>query len=174
LPSTLGWKWCIQNNVQSLAEKEAKLCIAQATDAIHSMCLALGFKSALFCGKVRPANTQQTKTRAWDAIHSVDATAHQHARNYSAAREAYLRILQAYPVGPELPQLHLSDLRISTIILDPAKGRQCNTQIPWIWSFGKSVHKDGTWTEEFNCVHWLRAKAQFERWLEEQASIHNE
>jgi hypothetical protein len=23
-------------------------------------------------------------------------------------------------------------------------------------------------------VHWLRAKAQFERWLEEQASIHNE
>jgi hypothetical protein len=25
-----------------------------------------------------------------------------------------------------------------------------------------------------NCIHWLRAKAQFERWLEEQASIHNE
>lgn len=23
-------------------------------------------------------------------------------------------------------------------------------------------------------VHWLRAKAQFERWLEEQRSIHNE
>jgi hypothetical protein len=23
-------------------------------------------------------------------------------------------------------------------------------------------------------VHWLRAKAQFERWLEEQASIYNE
>jgi hypothetical protein len=23
-------------------------------------------------------------------------------------------------------------------------------------------------------VHWLRAKAQFERWLEEQHSIHNE
>jgi hypothetical protein len=103
LPSTLGWKWCIQNNVQSLAEKEAKLCIAQATDAIHSMRLALGFKSALFRGKVQPANMQQTKTRAWDAIHSVDATTHQHARNYSAAREAYLRIQQAYPVRPELP-----------------------------------------------------------------------
>ena len=25
-----------------------------------------------------------------------------------------------------------------------------------------------------NRVHWLRAKAQFERWLEEQDSIHNE
>jgi hypothetical protein len=23
-------------------------------------------------------------------------------------------------------------------------------------------------------VHWLRAKAQFQRWMEEQASIHNE
>ena len=25
-----------------------------------------------------------------------------------------------------------------------------------------------------NRVHWLRAKAQFQRWMEEQASIHNE
>src|ERR1700744_1625254 len=25
-----------------------------------------------------------------------------------------------------------------------------------------------------NRVHWLRAKAQFEQWMEEQASIHNE
>jgi hypothetical protein len=29
---------------------------------------------------------------------------------------------------------------------------------------------DGT----VNRVHWLRAKAQFERWKEEQDSIHNE
>ncbi|KAI9443671.1 hypothetical protein BJY52DRAFT_1102431, partial [Lactarius psammicola] len=25
-----------------------------------------------------------------------------------------------------------------------------------------------------NRVHWLRAKAQFQRWMEEQASLHNE
>ncbi|KAI9437384.1 hypothetical protein BJY52DRAFT_1230144 [Lactarius psammicola] len=62
LPSTLGWEWCVQHSVQSLAEKEARLQYAQATDSIHSMCLALGFKSALFRDQVQPANTQQTKT----------------------------------------------------------------------------------------------------------------
>ncbi|KAN0136391.1 hypothetical protein V8E53_005759 [Lactarius tabidus] len=174
LPSSLGWEWCIQNNVQNLAEKEAKLRVAQANDAVHGMCLTLGFKSALFCGQVRPANTQRMKTHAWDAVHSTDATVNHHAQNYSMAREAYLQIQQAYSVGPELPQLCLADLCIGTAILDPAEVRQHNTQLSWIWSFGKTVDKDGTWMDEFNRIHWLQAKAQFERWLEEQASIHNE
>lgn len=148
LPSSLGWEWCIQNNVQNLAEKEAKLRVAQANDAVHGMCLALGFKSALFRGQVRPANTQRTKTRAWDAVHSADATVNHHARNYSMAREAYLQIQQAYSVGPELPQLRLADLCVGTAILDPAEVRQRNTQLSWIWSFGKTVDKDGTWMDE--------------------------
>jgi hypothetical protein len=148
LPSSLGWEWCIQHNVKSLAEMEAKLRIAQANDAIHSMRLALGFKSALFRDHVRPANTQRTKTRAWDAIHSVDATVHQHARNYSMAREAYLQIQRAYDSGPELPQLHVTDLRVNTAILDPAQVGQRNTQLPWIWSFGSTVEKGGPWMDE--------------------------
>jgi hypothetical protein len=52
LPSSLGWEWCVCYGVQSLAKTEARLCHAQANDAIHSMCLALGFKSALFCDQV--------------------------------------------------------------------------------------------------------------------------
>ena len=79
LPSSLGWEWCDKHNLQALAEKEAKLRIGQANDAIHNVRLALGFKSALFRDHVRPANTQRTKTRAWDAIHNVDSTIHQHA-----------------------------------------------------------------------------------------------
>jgi hypothetical protein len=79
LPSSLGWEWCVQHGVQSLARKEVRLRHAQANDAIHSMRLALGFKSALFCDQVRHAKTQQTKTRAWDTIHSVETTVHQHA-----------------------------------------------------------------------------------------------
>jgi hypothetical protein len=151
LPSSLGWEWCILHNSQALAEKEAKLRIAQANDAIQSMRLALGFKSALFRGHVRPANTQRTKTRAWDAIHSVDATVHQHARTYSMAREAYLQIREAYRVGPDLPQLHVADLRVGTAIIDAAKVGQRNTQLPWIWSFGSTGDEHGTWMEE--CKH---------------------
>ncbi|KAI9428667.1 hypothetical protein BJY52DRAFT_1200843 [Lactarius psammicola] len=174
LPSTLGWEWCVQHSVQSLAEKEARLRYAQATDLIHSMRLALGFKSTLFRDQVRPANTQQTKTQAWDAIHSVDTTVHQHACNYSMARDLFLKIRDAYEGGSELPELRLEDLYVNTVILDATQVRQHNTQLPWIWSFGTTVDQDGTWMDEFNRVHWLRAKAQFQRWMEEQASLHNE
>jgi hypothetical protein len=52
LPSSLGWKWCASHGLISLAAKETHLCHAQANDAIHQICLALGYKSALFCSQV--------------------------------------------------------------------------------------------------------------------------
>ncbi len=112
------------------------------------MRLALGFKSALFHDQVCHANTQRTKTHAWDAIHSVDTTVHQHARNYSMARDAFLKIKHAYQVVLELPQLRSEDLRVSTAILGAAQVRQRNTQLPWIWSFGTTVDQDRTWMDE--------------------------
>jgi hypothetical protein len=151
LPSSLGWEWCVRNSVQSLAEKEAKLRHAQASDTIHSMRLALGFKSALFHDQVRHANTQRTKTRAWDAIHSIDTTVHQHARHYSMARDAYLKIHHAYEDGPELPQLRSEDLRVSTVTLGATQVGQRNKQLPWIWSFGTTVDQDNTWMDECRC-----------------------
>jgi hypothetical protein len=157
LPSSLGWEWCVQHGVQSLAEKEAMLRHAQANDAIHSMRLALGFKSALFRDQVRHAKTQRTKTRAWDAIHSVDTTVHQHARQYSMARDAYVKIQLAYEDGPDLPQLCSKDLRVSTAILGAAQVGQRNAQLPWIWSFGITVDQDGTWMDECRCQALLRS-----------------
>ncbi|KAH8999650.1 hypothetical protein EDB86DRAFT_3075718 [Lactarius hatsudake] len=174
LPSSLGWEWCASHSVKTLAMKEAKLRYAQASNSIHRIRLALGFKSALFRTQVRDARTQKTKTRAWTAVHSVDSTVHEHARNYSVARDAYLKVQEASGSFPELPPLRLTDLRVSTAILGAAQVGQRNKQLPWIWSFGTSERQDGTWMDEFNRVHWLRAKAQFERWKEEQHSIYNE
>ncbi|KAH9014270.1 hypothetical protein EDB85DRAFT_1876498 [Lactarius pseudohatsudake] len=174
LPSSLGWEWCASHSVKSLAMKEAKLRYAQASDSVHRIRLALGFKSALYRTQVRDARSQRTKTRAWTAVHSVDSTVHQHARNYSMARDAYLKVQDASGLFPELLPLRLTDLRVSTAILGAAQVGQRNTQLAWIWSFGTSERQDGTWMDEFNRVHWLRAKAQFERWKEEQHSIRNE
>jgi hypothetical protein len=159
LPSSLGWEWCLRHGVQSLAVKEAQLRHAQASDSIHRIRLALGFKSALFRTQVRPANTQQTKTRAWNAIHSVDTTVHEHARIYSMARDAFRKIRQAIPDGPDLPQLHIEDLHIATLILGSEKVGQRNKQRSWIWSFGQITEDDGTWMDEckllYSLVHLL-------------------
>jgi hypothetical protein len=148
LPSTLGWEWCINHGATSLAINEAKLRHAQANDSIHRIRLALGFKSALFRTQVRGARTQQTKTRAWTAIHSVDTSVHQHARNYSMARDAFLKVRDPSGDLSELPPLGLADLRVNTAILGGAQVRQRNKQLPWIWSFGVSVEQDGTWMDE--------------------------
>jgi hypothetical protein len=148
LPSTLGWEWCSSRGVQSLAIKEAKLRYAQANDSIHRIRLALGFKSALFRTQVRDARTQKTKTRAWTAIHSVESTVHEHARNYSMARDAYLKVRDPSGGSSELPPLLRTDLRVHTAILGAAQVGQRNQQLPWIWSFGLSVRHDGTWMDE--------------------------
>jgi hypothetical protein len=148
LPSSLGWEWCASHGITSLAMKEAKLRYAQANDSIHRIRLALGFKSALFRTQVRGAQTQQTKTRAWTAIHSIETTVHEHARNYSMARDAYLKVQNPSRDSSELPRLQLTDLRVNTAILGASQTGQWNTQLPWIWSFGISDKHDGSWMDE--------------------------
>jgi hypothetical protein len=155
LPSTLGSNWCVRHGVQALAIKESKLRYAQANDSVHGIRLALGFKSALFRTQVRNARTQQTKTRAWTAIQNVDTTVHQHARNYSMARDAYLNLQDTSGTSPELPPLLATDLRVNTVILGAAQVGQQNTQLPWIWSFGISDKEDGTWMDECKYLLFL-------------------
>jgi hypothetical protein len=148
LPSSVGWEWCVSHGVQSLAVKEAQLRHGQANESIHRIRLALGFKSALFRTQVRPANTQQTKTRAWNAVHSVETTVHEHSRVYSMARDAYRTVRNGYPDGPDLPQLHKEDLRIATLVLGSDQTGQRNKQRSWIWGFGKSKEDDRMWMHE--------------------------
>ena len=92
LPSSLGWEWCSSHDIRSLAMKEARLRYGQANDSIHQIWLALGFKLALFRTQLQGAWTQRTKTRAWSTIHGIDTTVHEHAWNYSMARDASLKL----------------------------------------------------------------------------------
>ncbi|KAH9176147.1 hypothetical protein EDB89DRAFT_2065932 [Lactarius sanguifluus] len=117
LPSSLGWEWCVRHGVQSLTGKEVQLCHAQASESIHRIRLALGFKSALFRTHVRPAHTQQTKTCAWNAIHSVDTNVHEHVCIYSMARDTYCKIQQASVNLQDLLKLRAEDLRVATLVL---------------------------------------------------------
>ena len=148
LPSSLGWKWCTSHDAKALAAKEAQLRYAQANDSIHQICLAIGFKSAIFRTQVQPAKTQQTKTRAWKAIHNVDATVQEHARIYSMARDAYYKLQSKSSTEVKLPPLCREDLNAETLILGSDVTGQCNKQPSWIWGFGKTTEDDGTWMDD--------------------------
>lgn len=157
LPSSFGWQWCVSHGVQALAVKEHQLREAQASDSIHQIRLSLGFKSALFRTQVRPANTQKTKTRAWNSIQNVDTTVHEHARIYSMARDAYRNIRQARAGRPDLPKLLPKDLHVATLILGSEQTGQRNKQQSWIWGFGKTMEDDGTWMGDCKLSHHIGA-----------------
>ncbi|KAH9012129.1 hypothetical protein EDB85DRAFT_1877901 [Lactarius pseudohatsudake] len=148
LPSSLGWEWCVRHGIQSLAGKEVQLRHAQASESIHEIRLALGFKSALFRTQVRPANSQQTKTRAWNAVHSVDSNVREHARIYSMARDACQKLRKATPIPQDLPKLRSKDLCVETLVLGSEQTGQRNKQQPWIWGFGDIIEDDGTWMDD--------------------------
>jgi hypothetical protein len=114
LPSSIGWDWCSTHQAESLAVKEAQLHLTQDNESIHKIHLALGFKSAIFCTQVRSANSQQKKTRAWNAVKSVETTVHQNAHIYSMAHNAYWTLCKLFPNGQDLPQLLLEDLHVAT------------------------------------------------------------
>ncbi|KAF8258431.1 hypothetical protein EI94DRAFT_1815350 [Lactarius quietus] len=130
LPSSLGWEWCLSHGHETLAVKESKLRFAQATDSIHRIRLALGFKSALFRSQVRHAHMQKTKSWAWSAVHGVDAMVYAHAQNYSMARDAYIKVRDPSVNATELPPLQLTDLRVNTAILGAKQQGQWNRQLP--------------------------------------------
>ena len=152
LPSSLGWSWCNKQGLTALADREAKLHYAQATDSVHRIRLALGFKAALFRTEVRHSRTQKTKTRAWAAVHCVDASVHEHARNYSMARDAYNNVIDPSVTSQKLRKLELAELRVETFVIGAGEVGQRNKQLPWIWSFGTSEKQDGSWMEDCGCL----------------------
>ena len=84
-------------------------------------------------------------------FNNVDNTVHQHAQNYSMARDAYHKIQDTSRSFPELLPLLTTDLWVNTAILRAEQVRQQNWQLSWIWSFGISSKQDGMWMDE--CKH---------------------
>ena len=124
-------------------KRGAKLRHAQANWCIHLRCIAL-----VHSVQVRPAKSQMTKTCAQSAVQSVDTTVHGHAQTYSMACNVAQTIQEAYPEGPELPELIPEDLHVATLILGGDQVGQHKKQRSWIWSFGKTTNNDGIWMND--------------------------
>ncbi|KAI0258462.1 hypothetical protein BC834DRAFT_847349 [Gloeopeniophorella convolvens] len=174
LLSTLGLAWCGENGCLAAVDKELQLHIAQVHDAIQKICLALGFKAALYRTKVYYAQKKWTKSRAWGEVIIQEGKVQESAWIYSACHKAvkYLRGLEASM--DDLPLLSREHLGVHNLLLGAEPRGQRNTQLLWVWSFGRWNVPEGTWIDDFNHVHWLRAKAQFDRWKEEEQNLWHE
>jgi hypothetical protein len=185
LPSHLGHDWCSKNAAEDLAKAELRLREGQLNDSLHHIRIALGHKSYVFRHEVRPARTQRLKTRAWAEVHAVESTVQHHARVYVRARKAMVDLGASADLLSRYKVLKRQDLSINTSVISPQVRGQRNKSLPWFWTMDVQRDADfGEWMEDCKCfsahirsrnvtidvvfrVHWLRAKAQKMRWIEE-------
>ena len=188
LPSHLGRSWCDGNAAEDLAKAELRLREGQLNDSLHHIRIALGHKSYLFRNNVRPARTQRLKTRAWGEVHAVESTVQHHARVYNRARQSIVDLSAEASLLDRYKVLERHDLRTDTTVIAPNVRGQRNKSLPWFWSMDVCRDADvGAWMNDCRHilfhersddaqkmdlnvvyrVHWLRAKAQKTRWIEE-------
>ncbi|KAG1906159.1 uncharacterized protein F5891DRAFT_1125607 [Suillus fuscotomentosus] len=142
LPSNLGQDTCTAIGVNALAKQELILRQGQANDALHNI------------RTVRVAKSQATATRAWAQVHSVD-------RAVSIQASIYLNLSADDALLQRYQPLAKEHLKVSTTVADPNSRGQRNNTLPWFWSL------DVAGDSEIYRVHWLRAKALKDRWVEE-------
>ncbi|KAH9031510.1 hypothetical protein EDB85DRAFT_1865757, partial [Lactarius pseudohatsudake] len=168
LPSHLGHNWCNTNAAEDLAKAELCLRQGQLNDSLHHIRISLGHKSYLFRNNVRPARTQRFKTRAWAGVHATESTLQHHAQVYMCARQAIVDLGASTFLLDRYKVLTRQDLSVETSIIAPQVRGQRNKSLPWFWTMDVRRDADvGEWMEDFYRVHWLRARAQKMRWIEE-------
>lgn len=134
LPSTIGLDQCTEAGLLHVVKKELKLREGQANDALQGLRMAIARKSFIFRTTVRNARSKIMKTRAWDDIKIVTTTVQHHARIYSSARQAMVRLGASEQIMQKYKVLLKEDLRASTIIIDSNVRGERNSSMSWFWS----------------------------------------
>ncbi|KAF9555065.1 hypothetical protein CPC08DRAFT_643398, partial [Agrocybe pediades] len=178
-PSSIPLSARSTNQVIQLLDKEKEILYGQAADSIDAIKEVLVQMSWQFTTKVRQATSNKQNSRAWSEIRALKKHLRHHRAMYNLCRV----MLKRHP-GQELltdqlfPTLEDRDLQASTSIGDPNAPGLRYHRLAWIWTWtppfsefqetlvsGDSSQAD--YQKEFYRVHWLRARAEKDRWQEE-------
>ncbi|KAG1867096.1 hypothetical protein C8R48DRAFT_747493 [Suillus tomentosus] len=172
LPSNLGVDRCRRCMAEDLIPLEMSLREGQANDALHNLRIYLCNKAILFRTTVRQANYQALKTRAWSQVTSVQQAVSLHASIYTKTRKQMMKLEPGQDQLQKYKPLLREQLKISTAVGDPNARGQRNESLAWFLSVEVDLGgPDQSWNEEFYRVHWLRAKALWDRWREEMLLV---
>jgi len=137
-----------------------ELRYGQANNALHAIRIGISHKAGLFRGKVRAASSQQTRTRAWDAVISSEANIQYQAKIYSRARYAMVQLDAPSEMLEKYKILRKHDLVARTSVLNPNIQRHQNEQLAWFWKMDVSAGIDeDKWMQECECAEqfWKQA-----------------
>jgi hypothetical protein len=141
-------------DIRALAAEEVELRVKQASGALQQLRLALGIKSAFVKNRIRGANTQHTKTRAWRAFKPVQAAVIHHTQDYRIARQALVDLGASAAVLARFPVLKKEDCKMSGDIEEENRVGQRSDHVSWIWRLdcGDIMDKH-KWQQESEFLH---------------------
>jgi hypothetical protein len=193
LPSNIGLARCIALGYELHAKQEKALRVGQMNDSLHGLRLAISRKAVVFRDGLRGSRSKNQKTRSWDEILQVDGSVRHHARMYSRARAAFLRLGADASEIARFQPLTRAQLSVTTARIDPSLRGQRDSSLAWFWVMdvqadGQAAHgmaecESSNLVQELysaeDCmavyrVHWLKAKSRRDRWREEQILLESE
>lgn len=133
LPSRLGRSHFNNPDIRALAAEEVDLRVKQASGALQQLRMALGIKSAFIKNRIRGANTQYTKTRAWRAFKLVQAAVMRHTQDYRIAHQALVELGASAAILARFPVLRKEDCKMGGDIEEENRVGQRSDHVSWIW-----------------------------------------
>jgi len=141
LPSNIGLARCIALGYESFAKQEKTLRVGQMNDSLHGLRLAISRKAVVFRDGLRSSRSKNQKTRSWDEIMHVDGSVRHHARMYSRARSAFIKLGADASEMARFQPLTRTQLSVTTARIDPSLRGQRDSSLAWFWMM--DVQADG-------------------------------
>ncbi|KAH6906278.1 hypothetical protein BKA70DRAFT_1497792 [Coprinopsis sp. MPI-PUGE-AT-0042] len=162
-------------SMEPIVDKELKLRVAEANDALEGVREDIGHKSFLYRSNIRLAEGKQQKTRGYAAVRNVNASMRFHIKVYNHARWALSRLGADPALMSYFKPISKEDTKAITAIYKPNARGERNKKVSWIWSMAEQGHEvNSQYLAEVYRVNWVRAKCRMERWKEEHHLLRSE
>ncbi|KAG1877557.1 hypothetical protein F4604DRAFT_1924204 [Suillus subluteus] len=176
MPSWAASGHIMDDVVLALRQEELELRKGQANDCLEKLRQALGDRSVVFREKIHSnKSVHHQGTRSKKELQTITLSINRHARGYSRARAAMLRLGADSDTVAVYQPLKPQDLVVSKEVTEENRHGQGSDKLAWFWRINNTEDSQkNLWMNEFYRVNWLKAKARYDRWSEELKLVQHE
>ncbi|KAG1830059.1 hypothetical protein F4604DRAFT_1695666 [Suillus subluteus] len=176
MPSWAASGHIMDDVVLALCQEELELRKGQANDCLEKLRQALGDRSVVFREKIHSnKSVHHQGTRSKKELQTITLSINRHARGYSRARAAMLRLGADSDTVAVYQPLKPQDLVVSKEVTEENRHGQGSDKLAWFWRINNMEDSQkNLWMNEFYRVNWLKAKARYDRWSEELKLVQHE
>ncbi|KAF8802333.1 hypothetical protein BYT27DRAFT_7112690 [Phlegmacium glaucopus] len=145
----------------------------QAARYLQALREVIADKSFHFSDIMRLAPKKSVRTRARTAVGKLNHRIALYSRIYRRCRLALINLSADQETLHQFQLLQRDDVMASTVILDPNRPGASSLRLSWIWqsSTDRLLPQSADSVASVQRVHWLRARAQNNRWNEEHILV---